>query len=122
MELGMGSISEHLPPDISQEDLEKLIKKLNRSKKVHGILVQLPLPGHLNEERVLQLINIEKDVDGFSPINIGRLAQKGREPLFVPCTPLDVSFCSNNPVSRSKGSNAVVIVARISLACRLPCC
>ena len=86
-ELGMGSISHKLPSDISQVDLEKLIKSLNDDKSVHGILVQLPLPSHLNEERVLQLISIEKDVDGFSPINIGRLAQKGREPLFVPCTP-----------------------------------
>ena len=86
-ELGMGSISQHLPADISQEDLEKLIKSLNDDKAVNGILVQLPLPSHLDEERVLQLISIEKDVDGFSPINSGRLAQKGREPLFVPCTP-----------------------------------
>jgi 5,10-methylene-tetrahydrofolate dehydrogenase/methenyl tetrahydrofolate cyclohydrolase len=109
MELGMGSISEHLPPDISQEDLEKLIKKLNRSKKVHGILVQLPLPGHLNEERVLQLINIEKDVDGFSPINIGRLAQKGREPLFVPCTPFGCIFLLEQSGVKIEGSNAVVL-------------
>ena len=86
-ELGMGSISHKLPEEISQEELEKLIKSLNDDKAVNGILVQLPLPSHLNEERVLQLISIEKDVDGFSPINIGRLAQKGREPLFVPCTP-----------------------------------
>ncbi len=109
MELGMGSISERLPADISQEDLEKLIKKLNRSKKVHGILVQLPLPGHLNEERVLQLINIEKDVDGFSPINIGRLAQKGREPLFVPCTPFGCIFLLEQSGVKIEGSNAVVL-------------
>jgi len=109
MELGMGSISEHLPADISQDDLEKLIKKLNRSKKIHGILVQLPLPGHLNEERVLQLINIEKDVDGFSPINIGRLAQKGREPLFVPCTPYGCIYLLEQSGVKIEGSNAVVL-------------
>ncbi len=109
MELGMGSISEHLPADITQDELEKLIKKLNRSKKVHGILVQLPLPGHLNEERVLQLINIEKDVDGFSPINIGRLAQKGREPLFVPCTPFGCIFLLEQSGVKIEGSNAVVL-------------
>ena len=109
MELGMGSISEHLPVDISQDDLEKLIKKLNRSKKIHGILVQLPLPGHLNEERVLQLINIEKDVDGFSPINIGRLAQKGREPLFVPCTPYGCIYLLEQSGVKIEGSNAVVL-------------
>ena len=86
-ELGMGSISKNLPADISQDELEGQIRELNADPDVNGILVQLPLPAHLNEERVLQLISIEKDVDGFSPLNIGRLAQKGREPLFVPCTP-----------------------------------
>jgi methylenetetrahydrofolate dehydrogenase (NADP+) / methenyltetrahydrofolate cyclohydrolase len=108
-ELGMGSISEHLPADVSQEDLEKLIKKLNRSKKINGILVQLPLPAHLNEERVLQLISIEKDVDGFSPINIGRLAQKGREPLFVPCTPFGCIYLLEKAGVKIEGANAVVL-------------
>lgn len=108
-ELGMGSISEHLPADISQEELEKLIKKLNRSKKVNGILVQLPLPAHLNEERVLQLISIEKDVDGFSPINIGRLAQKGREPLFVPCTPYGCIYLLEKSGVKIEGANTVVL-------------
>ena len=108
-ELGMGSISHDLPADISQEELEKLIKKLNRSNKVNGILVQLPLPAHLNEERVLQLISIEKDVDGFSPINIGRLAQKGREPLFVPCTPYGCIYLLEKVGVKIEGSNAVVL-------------
>lgn len=108
-EVGMGSISHHLPADISQEELEKLIKKLNRGKKVNGILVQLPLPAHLDEERVLQLISIEKDVDGFSPINIGRLAQKGREPLFVPCTPYGCIYLLEKAGVKIEGANAVVL-------------
>ena len=108
-ELGMGSISHHLPADISQDELEKLIKKLNKSKKVSGILVQLPLPSHLNEERVLQLVSIEKDVDGFSPINIGRLAQKGREPLFVPCTPYGCIYLLEKAGVPIEGANAVVL-------------
>ena len=108
-ELGMGSISERLPADITQEELEKLIRKLNRSKKVNGILVQLPLPSHLNEERVLQLISIEKDVDGFSPINIGRLAQKGRDPLFVPCTPYGCIYLLEKVGVKIEGANAVVL-------------
>ena len=108
-ELGMGSISHNLPADITQEELEKLIKKLNSSKKVNGILVQLPLPAHLNEERVLQLIGIEKDVDGFSPINIGRLAQKGREPLFVPCTPYGCIYLLEKSGVPIEGANAVVL-------------
>ena len=108
-ELGMGSISHHLPADIAQDELEKLIKKLNKSKKVNGILVQLPLPSHLDEERVLQLVSVEKDVDGFSPINIGRLAQKGREPLFVPCTPYGCIYLLEKAGVQIEGANAVVL-------------
>jgi 5,10-methylene-tetrahydrofolate dehydrogenase/methenyl tetrahydrofolate cyclohydrolase len=108
-DLGMGSISHQLPADISQAELEKLIKSLNDDKTVHGILVQLPLPSHLDEERVLQLISIEKDVDGFSPINIGRLAQKGREPLFVPCTPYGCIYLLEKSGVKIEGANAVVL-------------
>jgi 5,10-methylene-tetrahydrofolate dehydrogenase/methenyl tetrahydrofolate cyclohydrolase len=108
-ELGMGSISQHLPADISQQELEKLIKSLNDDRAVNGILVQLPLPSHLDEERVLQLISIEKDVDGFSPINIGRLAQKGREPLFVPCTPYGCIYLLETSGVKIEGANAVVL-------------
>lgn len=108
-ELGMGSISHNLPADITQAELESLIKDLNENPNVHGILVQLPLPSHLNEERVLQLISIEKDVDGFSPINIGRLAQKGRDPLFVPCTPYGCIYLLEKSGVKIEGANAVVL-------------
>lgn len=108
-ELGMGSVNHHLPADISQEELEKVIRDLNADPKISGILVQLPLPSHLNEERVLQLISIEKDVDGFSPINIGRLAQKGREPLFVPCTPYGCIYLLEQAGVKIEGANAVVL-------------
>ena len=108
-DLGMTSFHHPLPADISQDDLEKLIKELNADPKVNGILVQLPLPSHLDEERVLQLISIEKDVDGFSPINIGRLAQKGREPLFVPCTPYGTIYLLKKAGVEISGANAVVL-------------
>ncbi len=108
-ELGMGSVSHHLPADVGQEDLEKLIQKLNASREIHGILVQLPLPAHLNEERILSLISLEKDVDGFSPINIGRLAQKGREPLFVPCTPYGCIYLLEQAGVQIEGAHAVVL-------------
>jgi methylenetetrahydrofolate dehydrogenase (NADP+)/methenyltetrahydrofolate cyclohydrolase len=108
-ELGMTSFHHPVPADISQEELEKLIKELNADPKVHGILVQLPLPDNLDEERVLQLISIEKDVDGFSPINIGRLAQKGREPLFVPCTPYGCIYLLKDAGVEISGANAVVL-------------
>jgi 5,10-methylene-tetrahydrofolate dehydrogenase/methenyl tetrahydrofolate cyclohydrolase len=108
-ELGMGSLSHNLPADSSQEDVESLVRDLNADPKVSGILVQLPMPAHLNEERVLQLINIEKDVDGFSPINIGRLAQKGREPLFVPCTPFGCIYLLDQAGVKIEGASAVVL-------------
>ena len=108
-ELGMTSFHHPVPADVSQENLEKLVKELNADPKVHGILVQLPLPDHLDEERVLNLINIEKDVDGFSPLNIGRLAQKGREPLFVPCTPFGCIYLLKQAGVEISGANAVVL-------------
>jgi 5,10-methylene-tetrahydrofolate dehydrogenase/methenyl tetrahydrofolate cyclohydrolase len=108
-ELGMGSISEHLPADATQEQVEELVKRLNADPKVNGILVQLPMPSHIDEERVLSLINIEKDVDGFSPLNIGRLAQKGREPLFVPCTPYGCIYLLEQAGVQIEGANAVVL-------------
>lgn len=108
-DLGMGSVSYHLPGDASQEQVEALVSQLNADPAVHGILVQLPMPAHLNEERVLSLINIEKDVDGFSPLNIGRLAQKGREPLFVPCTPYGCIYLLEQVGVQIEGANAVVL-------------
>ena len=108
-ELGMGSVSRHLPGDATQADLEAAVRALNADPAVSGILVQLPLPAHLDEERALSLINIEKDVDGFSPVNIGRLAQKGREPLFVPCTPYGCIYLLEQVGVKIEGANAVVL-------------
>jgi 5,10-methylene-tetrahydrofolate dehydrogenase/methenyl tetrahydrofolate cyclohydrolase len=98
-----------LPADIPQKDLEKLVTELNADPKVNGILVQLPLPSGLNEERVLNTISLEKDIDGFHPVNIGRLAQKGRESLFVPCTPDGVIYLLDYIGVELKGTNAVVL-------------
>ena len=86
-EVGMASLGSDLPADISQDELLKVVRDLNANPDVHGILVQLPLPAHIDEEEILSAISIEKDVDGFHPLNIGRLSMKRREPLFVPCTP-----------------------------------
>ena len=109
LELGMGSISEHLPADATQAQVETLVKRLNDDPKVSGVLVQLPMPAHIDEERVLSLVSIEKDVDGFSPINIGRLAQKGRQPLFVPCTPYGCIYLLEQAGVKIEGANAVVL-------------
>lgn len=108
-ELGIESFGHTLPADISQADLEKVVSDLNADPRVNGILVQLPLPKHLDEERVLNAISIYKDVDGFHPINIGRLAQKGRKPTFVPCTPYGCMILLEKAGAKFEGSNAVVL-------------
>ncbi len=108
-ELGIESFGHFLPATASQEEVESLVKNLNNDPKVHGILVQLPLPAGLDEEAVLRSISIEKDVDGFHPINIGRLAQKGREPLFVPCTPAGCIVLLKRAGAKLEGANAVVL-------------
>ena len=107
--LGMESFSYHLPADSSQEEVEKLVRELNADPKINGILVQLPLPKHLDEEAVLKTISVEKDIDGFHPLNIGRLAQKGREPLFVPCTPDGVMYLLERSGVEFEGAEAVVL-------------
>jgi len=108
-ELGIESFGHMLPADAKQEEVEELVTKLSADPKVNGILVQLPLPSHLNEEAVLQKIRLDKDVDGFHPINIGRLAQKGREPLFVPCTPFGCIYLLEQAGVQIDGANAVVL-------------
>ena len=65
----------------------QVVADYNANEDVHGILVQLPLPKHINEQRILDAISLEKDVDGFHPANIGALAMRGRTPLFTSCTP-----------------------------------
>ncbi len=108
-EAGIESFGHTLPADASQEEVENLVRELNADPKVHGILVQLPLPAGLDEEAVLKAIDLEKDVDGFHPLNIGRLAQKGREPLFVPCTPAGCMLLLEKAGAQLEGARAVVL-------------
>jgi methylenetetrahydrofolate dehydrogenase (NADP+)/methenyltetrahydrofolate cyclohydrolase len=108
-ELGIESFGHELPATATQQEVEALVRNLNADPKVHGILVQLPLPAGLDEEAVLRSISIEKDVDGFHPINIGRLAQKGREPMFVPCTPAGCIVLLKKAGAKLSGANAVVV-------------
>lgn len=108
-EAGIQSFGFNLPATASQQEVEDLVAQLNADPKVNGILVQLPLPAGLDEESVLKAISIEKDVDGFHPLNIGRLAQKGREPLFVPCTPEGVMYLLEKTAPKIEGANAVVL-------------
>lgn len=108
-EVGISSFGHKLPEDASQEDVECLVRSLNADPSVNGILVQLPLPRHLDEEKVLSVIDLNKDVDGFHPINIGRLAQKGREPAFIPCTPAGCMVLLERAGAKLSGANAVVL-------------
>jgi 5,10-methylene-tetrahydrofolate dehydrogenase/methenyl tetrahydrofolate cyclohydrolase len=108
-EAGIASFGNELPADSSQEEVEQLVKDLNADSHVHGILVQLPLPKHLNEEAILSAISLSKDVDGFHPVNIGRLAMKGRKPLFIPCTPYGVIVLLEEVGVTFEGANAVVL-------------
>ncbi|KAK3407398.1 bifunctional protein FolD 2 [Eucalyptus grandis] len=108
-EVGITSFDVDLPEQVSEADLIDKVHELNANPDVHGILVQLPLPKHINEEKVLGAISIEKDVDGFHPLNIGKLAMKGREPLFLPCTPKGcLELLSRSGIS-TKGKKAVVV-------------
>ncbi len=108
-EVGIESFGYALPETASQAEVEALVMNLNNDPRVNGILVQLPLPPGLDEEKVLNTIRIEKDVDGFHPLNIGRLAQKGREPLFIPCTPAGVMLMLEKVTPKLEGCNAVVL-------------
>eukprot|EP00190_Bangiopsis_sp_CCMP1999_P005264 CAMPEP_0198736218 /NCGR_PEP_ID=MMETSP1475-20131203/64270_1 /TAXON_ID= ORGANISM="Unidentified sp., Strain CCMP1999" /NCGR_SAMPLE_ID=MMETSP1475 /ASSEMBLY_ACC=CAM_ASM_001111 /LENGTH=292 /DNA_ID=CAMNT_0044499991 /DNA_START=115 /DNA_END=993 /DNA_ORIENTATION=+ len=108
-ECGLKSFHHSLPEDIQQRDLEGLISKLNEDSDVHGILVQLPLPKHINEEAILGSISLEKDVDGFHPINIGRLAMKNRTPMHVPCTPKGCIELLKRCGVEMQGKQAVVL-------------
>ena len=86
-EAGIASFGAELPDTATEAEVLAAVEGFNADPRVHGILVQLPLPAHLDEERILSAISIEKDVDGFHPQNVGKLVMQGREPLFVPCTP-----------------------------------
>lgn len=108
-EAGIRSIGHKLPASSTQEEVEGLVEELNEDPDVHGILVQLPLPDGLDDERILRTISIDKDVDGFHPLNIGRLAQKGREPQFVPATPFGVIHLLKHEGVEMEGANAVVL-------------
>ncbi len=107
--LGIRSIGHKLPADASQEEVQELVAELNANPDVNGILVQLPLPWHIDEETILNTIDLEKDVDGFHPVNIGRLAMKGREPLFIPCTPNGCIRLLEETGVEMSGAEAVVV-------------
>lgn len=106
-DIGIGSFQYNLHKDIAQKELLWQISELNNDPKAHGILVQLPLPRHLDEEMILEAISPEKDVDGFHPFNAGRLAIG--KPLFQPCTPFGIMKLLEDKGIDIKGTEAVVV-------------
>ena len=106
-EVGMRSFEHRLPASTSEAELLSLIDDLNRSKDVHGILVQLPLPPQIDTRKVIEAIDPAKDVDGFHPINVGRLSTG--EPCLVPCTPAGCIILAKSVQPDLRGLEAVVI-------------
>lgn len=108
-EVGIYSINHRMPSEISEKELIDVIRMLNENPMVDGILVQLPLPKHLNEEKIIEAIDYKKDVDGFHPYNMGRLARGN--PLFVSCTPFGIMKLLNEYSIEVKGKDVVVVGA-----------
>jgi methylenetetrahydrofolate dehydrogenase (NADP+)/methenyltetrahydrofolate cyclohydrolase len=106
-ELGIHSERINLPGNTTEADLLTLIANLNKNNKIHGILVQLPLPKHINETNVLYAIDPKKDVDGFHPVNVGKLMLG--EPDFIPCTPHGIQQLLIRTGIETNGAEAVVV-------------
>jgi methylenetetrahydrofolate dehydrogenase (NADP+)/methenyltetrahydrofolate cyclohydrolase len=106
-ELGIYSERYDLPEETTQGELMKLIDQLNKDPKIHGILVQLPLPKHLNEEEVLYAISPKKDVDGFHPVNLGKLMIG--KPDYLPCTPAGIQQLLIRSGTKIEGAEVVVV-------------
>ena len=111
LEVGIEVFDHHLKDSTSQEELMNLVHKLNNQNNVNGILVQLPLPDHINEQVILDSINPDKDADGFHPLNVGKLSISATndENLLIPCTPFGCLLMLKELGIDLKGKNAVVI-------------
>lgn len=107
---GMRFFHEHLPGDVDQETVRAVLRRLNEDDDVHGVLLQLPVPGHLSESRLLECINPRKDVDGLHPNNVGRLAMRGVwRPAFMPCAPLGCAELLRREGVRVRGKAVAVV-------------
>jgi len=107
--VGFKEIQDNQPADISEKDLLALIEKYNHDDSINGILVQLPLPKHIDEKKVLNAIDPDKDVDGFHPVNVGRLMIGGAEVKFPPCTPAGIQELIVRSGVNTDGAEVVVV-------------
>ena len=110
-EVGINVIDHHLDDNVTEDELINLIKKLNTHNEVDGILVQLPLPKHVDEQIILDTIHPSKDADGFHPLNVGKLSisSKNENNLLIPCTPLGCILMLKSLKLELKGKNAIII-------------
>jgi len=108
-DLGYKEVQDNQPEDISEGDLLALIDKYNKDDSIHGILVQLPLPKHIDEKKVLNAVDPDKDVDGFHPVNVGRLMIGGSEVKFLPCTPAGIQELIVRSGVEIEGAEVVVV-------------
>jgi methylenetetrahydrofolate dehydrogenase (NADP+)/methenyltetrahydrofolate cyclohydrolase len=107
--LGYKEVQDNRSEDIKEEELLSLIDKYNKDDSIHGILVQLPLPKHIDEKRVLNAVDPDKDVDGFHPVNVGRLMIGGSEVKFLPCTPAGIQELIVRSGVEIEGAEVVVV-------------
>ncbi|XP_070047918.1 bifunctional protein FolD 2-like isoform X3 [Nicotiana tomentosiformis] len=109
MKVGIAPFTVELPEDCTEAELLDAVSSFNENPLIHGVVVQLPLPKHLDEEKIISYVSPEKDVDGFHPTNVGNLAMRGREPSFIPCASKScVELLLRNDV-KIKGKNVVVV-------------
>jgi methylenetetrahydrofolate dehydrogenase (NADP+)/methenyltetrahydrofolate cyclohydrolase len=108
LSLGFHEIQDNQPEDITEDELLSLIEKYNNDSSIHGILVQLPLPKHIDEEKVITAINPDKDVDGFHPVNLGRMVL-GDKGGFLPCTPAGIQEMIVRSGTETSGAEVVVV-------------
>ncbi|KAI7881761.1 FTHFS-domain-containing protein [Lichtheimia hyalospora FSU 10163] len=108
-EAGIEFSLQKLPESISQSELLQKVKELNDDYRIHGILVQMPLPSHIDEAAVVEAIDYQKDVDGFHAVNVGNMAKKTAEPLFLPCTPKGIVTLLRSTGVDMNGKRAVVL-------------
>ncbi len=109
LSLGFHEIQDDQPDDISEADLLALIDKYNNDTDIHGILVQLPLPDHIDDKKVLNAIDPDKDVDAFHPVNVGRLMIGGDNVRFLPCTPAGIQEMIVRSGTETSGAEVVVV-------------
>ncbi len=107
--LGFKEIQENRPESITEEELLSLVEKYNKDDTIHGILVQLPLPRHIDEKKIINAIDPDKDVDGFHPVNVGRLVIGGAEVKFPPCTPAGIQEMILRAGVETEGAEVVVV-------------